>query len=251
MEFDDRDLEELKELLKENDTAPIRAEDVLPEEPLPEQPEEAEEASAEPEEDPAVQQREKQYENYTMLLEMARVLAVITVVFVFLVRMVIVDGSSMFPTLVDRDFLILESNFLYRNVEAGDVVVMNVDAFDGPIVKRVIATEGQEVYIDFEAGEVFVDGEPVEEPYIFEPTYRSNREIGLGMEYPLTVPEGCIFAMGDNRNHSSDSRYSPMGCVETERILGRVLFIAVPGSQTNEYGEIVSARKWGRIGRVS
>ena len=87
--------------------------------------------------------REKQYETFTMLHDLVYILAGITLVFVFFFRLVGVDGSSMYPTLVDRDYLVLESNFLYRSVRAGDIVVIDPPeeaGFSGPIVKRVIAT---------------------------------------------------------------------------------------------------------------
>lgn len=198
--------------------------------------------------------REKQFELYAMLHDLVYVLAGVTLIFVFFFRLVGVDGSSMYPTLVDRDYLVLESNFLYRKVDAGDIVVISAPeeaGFEGPIVKRVIATGGQTVDIDFEAGVVYVDGAALEESYAFEPTYRSFQEAGLGLSYPLMIPDGSVFVMGDNRNHSADSRYAPLGCVEQSRILGRVLLIAVPGRQTNEEGDIVGGRSIGRIGAVS
>ena len=130
---------------------------------------------------------------------------------------------------------------------------MNVEAdgISGPIVKRVIATEGQTVDIDFQTGEVSVDGKILIEPYIYEPTYESYESYGLGMEYPVTVPKGQIFVMGDDRNHSADSRYSPIGCVSTDRVLGKVLFLVFPGRQTDVYGNVIGKRDFSRIGAVS
>ena len=194
---------------------------------------------------------ERGWESLAFLHDMVYLLAIVTILFTFFFRLVAVDGSSMYPTLVDKDYLVLESNFLYRNVNQGDIVVLKVDYFDKPIVKRVIATGGQVVDIDFITGSVYVDGVLQEETYIFEPTYRSYEELGLALEYPVTVPEGSVFVMGDNRNHSADSRYSPCGCVDESQILGKVLLIIVPGRQTNEFGEITGGRKFGRIGTVS
>ena len=198
--------------------------------------------------------REQRYETFTMLHDLVYILAAITLIFVFFFRLVGVSGSSMYPTLVDHDYLVLESNFLYRNIARGDIVVITAPeeaGFDGPIVKRVIATGGQTVDIDFDAGVVYVDGETLEEPYVFEPTYRSYLEMGLGLEYPVEVPEGSVFVMGDNRNHSADSRYAPLGCVDESRILGRVLLRIIPGRQTNEEGDVVGGRDFSRIGAVS
>lgn len=241
--FDTQSLEEMKQLLQSEKAEP-------------QQPKQS--APAAKKEKPARETEEEEKlspacEAYGMLHDWVYVLAVLTVIFVFFFRLVGVDGSSMYPTLVDHDYLVLESNFLYQNVEAGDIVVMSVDCFkdDGPIVKRVIATGGQVVDIDFDTGSVYVDGVLQEETYIFEPTYRSYEELGLALEYPVTVPEGSVFVMGDNRNHSADSRYSPCGCVDESQILGKVLLILVPGRQTNEFGEITGGRKFGRIGTVS
>ena len=104
---------------------------------------EAEESSRQPD---AQARREKQYETFTMLHDLVYILAAITLVFVFLFRLVGVKGSSMYPTLFDHDYLVLESNFLYRTVRQGDIVVIDPPQqaqLDGSIVKRVIATGGQ------------------------------------------------------------------------------------------------------------
>ena len=198
--------------------------------------------------------KKQRYETFTILHDLVYILAAVTLIFVFFFRLVGVDGSSMYPTLVNRDYLVLESNFLYRSISRGDIVVIDPPqeaGFSGPLVKRVIATGGQTVDIDFDAGVVYVDGEALSEPYTFEPTYRSYIEAGLGLDYPVEVPEGSIFVLGDNRNHSADSRYAPLGCVEEERILGRVLLRIIPGRQTNEEGDVVGGRDFSRIGAVS
>ena len=189
-------------------------------------------------------------EIYGILHDFAYILAAVTVIFVFVVRLVGVDGSSMFPTLVNRDYMLLQSNFLCGtdNYEYGDIVVLTVPTFgENPIVKRIIATEGQTIDIDFEAGTVSVDGTILDEPYIYEPTYRNYDD---GLTYPATVPEGCVFVMGDNRNNSTDSRYAPVGMVDTRRIMGRVSCIAFPGRQTDVYGYVVGEPDFSRIGGV-
>ena len=147
---------------------------------------------------------------------------VVILVSVLLFRVVIVSGPSMKNTLVDGDWLILLSSAVYGEPKQGDIIVASKESFeDGePIIKRVIATEGQQVDIDFETGEVRIDGELLQEPYIKELTM-TNFEHGL--EYPVTVPEGCVFLMGDNRNNSTDSRYADIGCVKTADILGKVI----------------------------
>ena len=110
---------------------------------------------------PAKQPEPKGYEAYLSLFDLVRMLAVITLMFVFFFRVNGVSGSSMYPTLVDKDYLVLESNFLYRNARQGDIVVLYTPPFsdnDELLVKRVIAVGGQTVDIDFNAGVVYVDG---------------------------------------------------------------------------------------------
>ena len=187
------------------------------------------------------------YELYMLLHDLVYILAVVTLVFVFAIRLVGVDGDSMYPTLHNTDYLALLSNVFYGEPEQGDIVVMTVPYFENePIVKRVIATEGQTVDIDFEQGIVYVDGEALDEPYINEPTYLNYDDMGQGLDYPVTVPEGCVFVMGDNRNHSADSRFAPVGMVDERDILGKVLFVLLPGAD-----ETTGSRDFGRIGSVS
>lgn len=169
------------------------------------------------------------YESYTWLHDLITCVAVVMVVFVFLLRLIVVSGPSMTPTLLNGDRVILLSNFLYRDVEVGDVVVMQIPSFgEEAIVKRVIAKGGQTVDIDFEAGEVYVDGVLLEEDYINDLTHLSYLD---GPSFPVTVPEGCLFVMGDNRNESADSRYGPIGMVDERRVLGRVMTIIWPVSR--------------------
>lgn len=196
------------------------------------------------------------FELYGMLHDVVYLLAAVTLVFVFVVRLVGVQGDSMLPTLHNKDYLVLESNFLFggNDLKYGDVVVLNVPHYqhggEGPIVKRVIATEGQTIDIDFDTGVVYVDGVRLVEDYINAPTLY-NWEGEFAMEYPATVPEGCIFVLGDNRNNSMDSRYAPIGMVDEQYVLGKVLFIALPGQTTDNAGNVIEPRDWGRIGLVS
>ena len=142
------------------------------------------------------------------LHDLAYLLAAIMLIFVLFFRIVIVDGTSMNRTLLHGDYLLLLGNIFYQEPEYGDIVVISKDSFDdgAPIVKRVIATEGQIVDIDFNAGIVYVDGVALDEPYTNTMTNTSG-----GTSFPLTVSEGCVFVMGDNRNKSRDSRYLEIG----------------------------------------
>lgn len=173
---------------------------------------------------------------------------VVILTFTFLICIARVDGSSMFPTLEDGDRLAVSR--LSSQFEDGDILIINnwtghpmgpdgtiysVNGFETRIVKRLIAQAGQTVDIDFQNGIVYVDGEALDEPYICEPT---TEKCDQALSYPLTVPEGYVFVLGDNRNRSSDSRSSLVGLVEKKDILGKVLFRVLP---FNKFGKIENA----------
>lgn len=156
------------------------------------------------------------------------VLIFFVVVFTFFVRLIGVDGSSMYPTLQDRNIMLVSN--LFYTPEKGDIVVLNKQGFwnDQPIVKRVIATGGDTIDIDEVTGDVIVNGEVLDEPYIAE---KINTLEKMGdLTYPQTVPEGCLFVMGDNRNGSTDSRWSDLGMVDERYVLGHVLSVVFPFS---------------------
>lgn len=169
------------------------------------------------------------------------VLAVV-LLFTFVVRLVRVDGESMRETLQDQDLLLTLNAPLCRDYRAGDIVVLRKATFrDGaPIVKRIVATEGQTVDIDFNEGVVWVDGEALEEPYTREPTWTPE-----GLTFPVTVPEGHVFVLGDNRNDSSDSRSADLGPIDERMLLGKVLLVVVPGRSAES-----NARAWNRVGAL-
>lgn len=150
--------------------------------------------------------------------------------FVFAFKIIDVNGSSMVPTLRNGDKLFV-SNLFYTPV-AGDVVVFKTDSYDPDkaLVKRVIATEGQEVSIDFDNGIIYIDGIPIEEYYINETTTTKLDFIG-----PKTVPEGCLFVLGDNRNASTDSRKKEIGMVDKRMLLGKAYYVLFPLS---DFGKI-------------
>ncbi len=164
-------------------------------------------------------------------------------VLLLLFRIVVVSGPSMNNTLIDGDYLLILANTFYGDPQQGDIIVASKDDFkEGePIIKRVIATAGQTVDIDFEAGVVIVDGVVLEEPYTLTST-----NLEEGMIFPLTVSDGCIFVMGDNRNVSKDSRNPAIGLIDTRQVLGKAVFLFFPG---NNQG--FSEREFGRIGVLS
>ena len=176
------------------------------------------------------------------LRDILMIIGCFMLVYVLFFRAVVVVGDSMNNTLVDGDRLLLISTSIYRNPQRGDIIVAAKDSFrDGePIIKRVIATAGQKVDIDFDTGTVYVDGVALIETYISSPTIENN-----GTRFPLVVPEGCVFVMGDNRNNSLDSRSTEIGLIDQREILGKVIFLLIPGSdKTHEFD-------LGRIGVIS
>ncbi len=178
------------------------------------------------------------------LLYLLAILIVVSLLF----RVVVVSGPSMRDTLQDGDYLLVLSNVFYKNPKQGDIVVASKDSFEGgaPIIKRVIATEGQWIDIDFTEGIVYVGDsldrmQPLYEPYIRSLTTREE-----GVEFPLQVSDGCIFVMGDNRNNSTDSRSPMIGQIDKREVLGKAIFLFLPGISAN-----TGSREFNRIGGVS
>lgn len=147
---------------------------------------------------------------------------ILVLVFSFVFRIIQVDGESMERTLYNGDRLIVWG--AGYTPERGDIVIVDsYTSYGRPLVKRVIALGGDTIDIDYAAGTVWVNGEELDEPYIKEPTWLS-----YDVEFPLTVPEGKVFLMGDNRNDSLDSRSTRVGCIDERDILGKVLLRFMP-----------------------
>lgn len=149
-------------------------------------------------------------------------LIICVILFVFFIRMIDVNGWSMYPTLEDKDKMLVTD--IFYTPKQGDIIVFQKDEYaDYALVKRVIATEGQTIEIDFDRHIVYVDGVALDEPYIAEPT--ANKIDFTGIQI---VPEGCVFVMGDNRNDSTDSRDERIGMVDTRNIIGKVVCVVFP-----------------------
>ena len=181
------------------------------------------------------------------LKDLSVVLCIVLIAFLFCFRIAVVDGDSMLNTMVDGDYVLLLNRLISGNPEQGDIVVISTNNYSNgkPIIKRVIATEGQVVDIDFETGTVKVDGNVLDEPYIKDLTKRSFS----GVEYPITVGEGCIFVMGDNRMNSTDSRSPQIGLIDCREVIGKAIFCIFPGDPDGDEGE--ADRDFSRIGAIS
>jgi len=184
--------------------------------------------------------KERRGETFDWIQSLVVSLLFCVLLFTFVARVINVSGTSMLDTLHDGDKILISN--LFYSPKQGDVVVLRKDSFSSePIVKRIIALEGQTVNIDFDEGIVYVDGVALDEPYTYEPTHRR-----IDFEDEVVVPEGCLFVLGDNRNGSTDSRDDRIGFVDSRLVMGRAFFLLIPGSDPR-LGE---GREWGRIGFI-
>lgn len=165
---------------------------------------------------------------YEWVAEILAAVIAVVLIFTFVFRIVTVSGTSMYPNYYSGDKLMVTNTF-GQPLEQGDVVVL-VDVLPEPIIKRVIATEGQEVDIDFETGTVYVDGEALDESQFgIENGITHETDTTLErVQFPTTVPEGHIFVLGDNRPVSEDSRYTAVGMVSEDKVLGKASFRFFP-----------------------
>lgn len=166
----------------------------------------------------------------------------VVVLFTFFIRLIGVSGGSMQDTLYTGDRLLV-LNSIFCDFQPGDVVVVNDynAGLNETLVKRIVAVGGQTVDIDFDAGIVYVDGQALDEPYAKEPTYKSE-----GTQFPLTLAEDEVFVMGDNRNHSTDSRSDQLGPVKEGYLQGKALLLLLPGATPD-----TDKRDWSRVGAIA
>ena len=165
-------------------------------------------------------------EFYYTVKSLAAILTVLVLIFTFVGRIILVDGSSMEPTLRNGEVMLVRS--IGYQPKQGDVVVLSKEGFHNgnAIVKRVIATGDQHVRIDYAAGKVFVDDKELDEPYIKEFMVQQYYQTITD----IMVPEGSIFVMGDNREKAVDSRHGAVGCVTEDQIIGKLILRIWPMS---------------------
>ena len=179
---------------------------------------------------------------YELLRPLVVTFAVMTLLLTFFTPIVSVEGESMRETLQSGDRIVALRPWLCGEIGRGDIVIVRQELFDkDPIIKRVIAVGGETVDIDFTLGVVTVNGVALEEPYIRELTFLDE-----GVEFPLTVEEGHLFLLGDNRNNSTDSRYTGLGTVARDRVIGKAALLMFPGENAEGGG-----RDFARIGLMN
>lgn len=183
------------------------------------------------------------YSVLPVLFDIVVALSVLFALFLIFFRVAVVEGSSMYDTLIHNDYVLLLNGAIAGDPEPGDIIVASKSTYDNgtPIIKRVIATEGQKVDINFEYGVVSVDGVVLDEPYIYSKTNDFE-----GVHFPLIVEEGCVFVLGDNRGVSKDSRSPEIGQIDRREIMGEALLILFPGVDP-----ATGERDFSRIGAVS
>jgi signal peptidase I len=151
-------------------------------------------------------------------------LVVVLLIMTFGFRIIDVDGKSMEPTLIDTDKVAITD--LFYTPHNGDIVIIShAEEYQKPLVKRVIATAGQELRLDYANNAVYVDGEKLDEPYIQGVTVHGDVPES---ELNGTVPEGKVFVMGDNRGISLDSRYRQIGFIDESYIIGKAQLDVIP-----------------------
>ena len=235
--------------MENNEFESLEAEEVIYSDALNEEPQEAAERPSR--KAPAKKEKESlswQKQVLSYVHDLVYLLTAVMLIFLLCFRVVVVSGTSMNSTLLDGDYLLLLGSTFYQNPKQGDIIVASKDSFDNgaPIVKRVIATEGQWVNINFKTGIVYVGDtkesmQPLDEPYTLTPTTTYE-----GINFPLVVDEGCLFVMGDNRNDSKDSRHPAIGQIDRREVLGKVIFLFLPGTNHGQ-----QEKDFDRIGVVS
>lgn len=183
---------------------------------------------------PKMKKKSRAMSVFSWLETLLTAVCVALILIVGFVRLTEVEGSSMKPTLENGDKMLVYQ-FMYEPCY-DDLVAIKLEAIstenDSYIVKRIIGLEGDVIGIDENTGAIVRNGEALEEDYILEPIDKYHMG---NLTEGITVPEGCVFVLGDNRNNSVDSRYVdsfyvgyPVGCIDKDYIMGKVFFRILP-----------------------
>lgn len=159
---------------------------------------------------------------YDAVATLETAVIILILLFSLVLRPAAVIGNSMLPSFSGGDRVACIHSF--SGYERGDVIIIShATRMDESIIKRVIAVGGDTVDIDFYKGTVSVNGQVLDEPYVNTPT-----NLSYDMTFPVTVPEGKLFVLGDNRNGSLDSRSTDIGFINENKVLGKVVFRFYP-----------------------
>ncbi len=200
---------------------PVDAEQAAPQEPVGIEADQAAEPAAAAEKAPVGFKGKLISQLFDVVDVFITAVIMILIVFTFVFRFVGVEGTSMVETLHENDWLAITSTI--NKVERGDIVVITQpNYFNEPLIKRVIGLSGETIDLDIENQKVYIDGVPLEEDYTSSPLKLED------LSFPMTVPEGCVFVMGDNRSGSTDSRSSMVGMIDEDYLLGKVVFRVFP-----------------------
>lgn len=169
------------------------------------------------------------------LHDIVYLLAAFMILLLVFFRVVIVSGPSMKNTLIDGDNLLVASGPFWGEPECGDIVIITKQAFrDGdPIVKRVIATENQWIHIEYATGNVYVGNSQDDMKLLDEKYTNGVTNPYTNFQFPMQIPEGYVFVMGDNRINSTDSRSPSIGLIDEREIIGKAFFLMIPGTDGN------------------
>lgn len=164
------------------------------------------------------------------MLSMVKVTGILVVILMLFLRYAVVDGDSMVPTFQNQD-RVFAANILYEPQRLDVVAVFDSKYYHKPLIKRVIGLPGDKIVVDTATGKVYVNDSALEDAYVAEPTTEAGN-----VKYPVFVPEGYIFVMGDNRNYSHDSRYTEIGMIRYEAVIGKVVYRFFPfNKMTSEF----------------
>ncbi len=163
---------------------------------------------------------------YAWFMVLLQAMLIIFALFAFVLYPVQVSGGSMKPTLAPGEVLLIDKLSPYlRTPPRGALVIFEKPEIEDQFIKRIIALPGE--FVDIDEGRIYIDGRLLDESS-YTPSLVPNTDFS-----PLTVPEGCVFVLGDERENSLDSRDAMIGCIPLSDLGGRVRLRVSPFSRVN------------------